>query len=58
MAEIIADVLLCPFEAVKLNMQTKKFGTFPVEFLKAWSKIKREEGMFGFYKGLGALWQR
>jgi len=28
-AEVIADVLLCPFEALKVKMQTAEEGTFP-----------------------------
>jgi len=28
-AEVIADTLLCPFEAVKVRIQTSKPGAFP-----------------------------
>merc|ERR1711957_588829 len=28
-AEVIADVMLCPFEALKVRMQTSGAGTFP-----------------------------
>jgi solute carrier family 25 phosphate transporter 3 len=41
MAEMIADVFLCPFEATKLKMQTSKIGTFPTDFFTAWHKIKQ-----------------
>ena len=58
MAEMIADVFLCPFEAIKLRMQISKIGTFPLEFGKAFMKIKSQEGFRGFYKGLAALWSR
>lgn len=32
-AEVIADVLLCPWEALKVKMQTSDAGTFPKTFL-------------------------
>merc|ERR1712170_96431 len=48
-AEVIADVGLCPWEAVKVRMQTSKPGTFPLGL---------GEGMNGFYKGLSPLWAR
>ena len=31
MAEIIADIFLCPFEAIKLRMQTSDLGKFPLK---------------------------
>jgi len=57
-AEVIADVLLCPWEAVKVRVQTSKVGTFPTAFGEAFNKIKVEEGTNGFYKGLSPLWAR
>jgi len=42
--KVIADVLLCPFEAVKVRIQTSKPGTFPTDFGAAFNKIKLEEG--------------
>ena len=57
-AEVIADVLLCPWEATKVRMQTSKPGTFPETFIAAFNKIKVEEGNAGFYKGLVPLWAR
>jgi len=56
-AEVIADVLLCPMEAVKVRMQTSDKGQFPTEFGLAFNEIKKE-GAFGFYKGLSPLWFR
>ena len=44
-AEVIADCLLCPFEAVKVRIQTSKKGTFPTDFGVAFNKIKLEEGI-------------
>lgn len=34
-AEAIADVALCPFEMVKVKIQTSKPGTFPLSTMKA-----------------------
>jgi solute carrier family 25 phosphate transporter 3 len=36
-AEVIADTFLCPFEAVKIRMQTDMTGAFPKNFGTAWS---------------------
>ncbi|KAL8042686.1 hypothetical protein ABFX02_09G069400 [Erythranthe guttata] len=55
-AEFIADVALCPFEAVKVRVQTQPgfarglFDGFP-KFIKA-------EGASGLYKGIVPLWGR
>jgi len=57
-AEFIADTLLCPFEAIKVRVQTSKAGSFPTDFGSAFAKIKADEGNQGFYKGLGPLWAR
>lgn len=43
-AEFLADFMLCPFEAVKVRMQTSKPGTFPSEFFVAFNQIKSKEG--------------
>lgn len=57
-AEVIADILLCPFEAAKVRMQTSKPGTFPTQFSVAFNQILTNEGTNGLYKGLGPLWAR
>lgn len=57
-AEVIADVFLCPMEALKVRMQTSKPGTFPLGFGEAFNQIKTQEGTNGFYKGLSPLWAR
>jgi solute carrier family 25 phosphate transporter 3 len=57
-AELIADAFLCPFEALKVRMQTSKPGTFPTNFGVAFNKLKTEEGTNGFYKGIAPLWAR
>ncbi|CAG9332809.1 unnamed protein product [Blepharisma stoltei] len=57
-AEFFADILLCPFEAVKVRIQTSPEGAFPTTFGPAWSKISANEGFKGFYKGITPLWCR
>lgn len=57
-AEVIADVALCPMEAVKVRMQTSDFGIFPTTLGPAVSQIRNLEGMNGFYKGITPLWGR
>jgi len=56
-AEFIADIGLCPFEAVKVRMQT----TIPPAFTGTWQGINAvtsKEGVAGLYKGLYPLWGR
>ncbi|KAJ5475537.1 mitochondrial phosphate carrier protein [Penicillium diatomitis] len=56
-AELIADVALCPFESVKVRMQT----TIPPEIRGTFSGISAvvaKEGVSGLYKGLYPLWGR
>eukprot|EP00270_Netrium_digitus_P005892 TRINITY_DN1794_c0_g1_i1.p1 TRINITY_DN1794_c0_g1~~TRINITY_DN1794_c0_g1_i1.p1 ORF type:complete len:364 (-),score=29.10 TRINITY_DN1794_c0_g1_i1:83-1174(-) len=55
-AEFIADLALCPFEAVKVRVQTKP--GFAQGLLDGWPKIVAAEGFGGLYKGLGPLWGR
>jgi solute carrier family 25 phosphate transporter 3 len=57
-AEFIADVALCPFEAVKVRVQTSEAGSFPSAIGPAFQAIKSKEGWNGLYKGLGPLWGR
>jgi solute carrier family 25 phosphate transporter 3 len=57
-AEVIADVALCPWEAIKVRMQTSPEGTFPTGLGEAWNKITAAEGTNGLYKGLSPLWAR
>jgi len=57
-AEVIADVLLCPWEAVKVKMQTSKPGVYPVDFVPAFNKVLADEGVKGMYKAIGPLWGR
>ncbi|KAL2865800.1 putative mitochondrial phosphate carrier protein [Aspergillus lucknowensis] len=56
-AELIADVALCPFEAVKVRTQT----SIPPEFRSTFGGISAlvgKEGTAGLYKGLYPLWGR
>jgi len=56
-AEFFADIFLCPFEAVKVRMQTS-VPPFARTMREGMSKIMRDEGVAGFYKGLYPLWGR
>lgn len=55
-AEVLADIGLCPFEAVKVRVQTSP------EFAKGLSdglpKMLAQEGLGGLYAGLVPLWAR
>jgi solute carrier family 25 phosphate transporter 3 len=50
LAEIIADCFLCPWESVKVRMQTNK--NFSNSLIKSFAEISRREGIHGFYKGI------
>lgn len=56
-AECIADVLLCPFEAVKVRQQTT-VPPFCRSVVQGLNKVWAAEGLRGFYKGLVPLWCR
>jgi solute carrier family 25 phosphate transporter 3 len=56
-AEFIADVALCPFEAIKVRMQTT-IPPFAKGTFSGWSTITTKEGTAGLYKGLYPLWGR
>jgi len=56
-AEFIADVALCPFEAIKVRMQTT-IPPFAKGTLDGWGQITAKEGFSGLYKGLYPLWGR
>jgi len=58
-AEFVADMALCPMEAVKVRMQTSlPEANFPTEFGPALARIRAEEGTAGLFKGLAPLWGR
>ncbi|KAG8074355.1 hypothetical protein GUJ93_ZPchr0006g45476 [Zizania palustris] len=55
-AEVIADIALCPMEAVKVRVQTQPgFARCLTDGLP---KIVQSEGAIGLYKGLLPLWCR
>ncbi|XP_064943785.1 mitochondrial phosphate carrier protein 1, mitochondrial isoform X2 [Musa acuminata AAA Group] len=55
-AQVIADVALCPFEAVKVRVQTQP--NFAKGLIDGFPKLYASEGLSGFYKGLLPLWGR
>ncbi|XP_074565859.1 mitochondrial phosphate carrier protein 1, mitochondrial [Curcuma longa] len=55
-AQVIADVALCPFEAVKVRVQTQ--AHFARGMIDGFPKLYASEGLAGFYKGLLPLWGR
>lgn len=57
-AEFIADILLCPWESLKVRTQVDLTGTFPRNPIAGFNLIKNNEGLQGFYKGLTPLWLR
>ena len=56
-AEVIADVALCPMEALKVKMQTSP-TPFASSSFAGFAKIRQSEGLGGFFKGLSPLWMR
>ncbi|XP_022770881.1 mitochondrial phosphate carrier protein 2, mitochondrial-like [Durio zibethinus] len=55
-AEVIADVALCPMEAVKVRVQTQP--GFARGLSDGLPKFVKAEGFGGLYKGIGPLWGR
>lgn len=55
-AEVIADVGLCPFEAVKVRVQTNP--GFAKGLTDGLPKLLASDGVAGLYKGLVPLWGR
>ncbi|ERN06915.1 hypothetical protein AMTR_s00005p00259250 [Amborella trichopoda] len=55
-AEFIADIALCPFEALKIRVQTHP--DFAIGFFGAALDIVATQGIKGLYKGLLPLWGR
>lgn len=56
-AEFLADIALCPFEAIKVRMQTT-LPPYANNLRQGWSRIVAKEGIAGLYKGLYPLWAR
>lgn len=57
-AEFIADILLCPWEAVKVRMQTAEPGSYTRSGVQAFKTISSTEGSAGLYRGIKPLWMR
>lgn len=55
-AEFIADVALCPFEAVKVRVQTNP--AFARGLFDGMPKMISQEGFGNLYAGIGPLWAR
>ncbi|CAA7400509.1 unnamed protein product [Spirodela intermedia] len=55
-AEVIADVALCPMEAVKVRVQTQP--GFARGLSDGLPKFIRSDGVLGLYKGIVPLWGR
>ncbi|XP_065829240.1 solute carrier family 25 member 3-like [Oscarella lobularis] len=55
-AEFFADIALAPMEAVKVRIQTQP--RWETTLRKGVPRIWKEEGIVGFYKGIGPLWGR
>jgi solute carrier family 25 phosphate transporter 3 len=56
-AEFLADIALCPLEAIKVRMQTTN-PPFARNLREGWSRVVAQEGIGGLYKGLYPLWAR
>ncbi|KAL1390455.1 mitochondrial carrier domain-containing protein [Phyllosticta capitalensis] len=56
-AEFLADVALCPWEAVKVRMQTSD-PPFARNLREGWAKVVSKEDVKGLYAGLAPLWGR
>nr|CAD1830650.1 unnamed protein product [Ananas comosus var. bracteatus] len=55
-AQVIADVALSPFEAVKVRVQAQP--KFAKGLVDGFPKLYATEGFYGFYRGLLPLWCR
>lgn len=53
MAEVIADIFLCPLEATRIRSVSDP--NFPKSLPKGFMKILKNEGVLGFYAGLGPI---
>jgi hypothetical protein len=56
-AEFLADIALCPLEAIKVRMQTT-LPPFAHTLREGFSKVVQQEGYAGLYKGIFPLWGR
>ncbi|KAK9451544.1 mitochondrial carrier domain-containing protein [Limtongia smithiae] len=56
-AEVLADILLCPWESIKVRTQTT-LPPFASSAMDGFKKVVAAEGYGGLYKGLAPLWAR
>ena len=56
-AEFLADIALCPLEAIKVRMQTT-LPPFANTLREGWGRVVEKEGVKGLYKGIAPLWGR
>lgn len=57
-AEFFADIGLCPFEMLKVKVQTSPKGTFPTGMGAAWKAISADKASGFPFKSLVPLWCR
>lgn len=58
-AEFFADIALCPFEMVKVKVQTSPAGTFPTNFGQAWATMSAKSVEYSFpFGSVVPLWSR
>eukprot|EP00996_Jenningsia_fusiforme_P001255 NODE_2149_length_1278_cov_315.671277_g1956_i0.p2 GENE.NODE_2149_length_1278_cov_315.671277_g1956_i0~~NODE_2149_length_1278_cov_315.671277_g1956_i0.p2 ORF type:complete len:349 (+),score=80.59 NODE_2149_length_1278_cov_315.671277_g1956_i0:72-1049(+) len=58
-AEFFADMALCPMEMVKVKVQTSPAGTWPTEFMAAWSQMSAQKAATRYpFGSLVPLWSR
>jgi solute carrier family 25 phosphate transporter 3 len=58
-AEFFADILLCPWEMVKVKVQTSETGTFPTKLMPALSEMQARSAETRFpFGSLVPLWGR
>ena len=55
--EFFADIALCPWEAIKVRMQTT-LPPFANSLREGYAKITAKEGIAGLFKGIYPLWGR
>ncbi|XP_065869762.1 mitochondrial phosphate carrier protein 1, mitochondrial-like [Euphorbia lathyris] len=55
-AQVFADIALCPFEAVKVRVQTQP--QYAKGLADGFPKLYKAEGISGFYRGILPLWGR
>jgi len=58
-AEFFADIALCPFEMIKVRVQTSPHGTFPTAFGAALAEMNKNRAEYKFpFGSLQPLWAR